>query len=143
MDPNKYQELAARTDPDRTPQVVDKLLAARPTGAWFLHSVIGLAGETGELAAAAQRWLWYGRELDKTNVVEEIGDVCWYLAQCCRSMGVDLEVIMKANIDKLKFRYPERYTDFHAAEENRDRAGERVVVNNDCGLHDLPNVNEN
>lgn len=128
MTPNEYQDLAARTDQDRTHQVVDKIIDMAPNGSWLLHSLIGLSGETGELAAAIQRWLYYGKELDKTNVVEELGDLCWYLAQACRSIGIQLETVMYANIRKLKFRYPERYTDFHAAEENRDRGGEEKVI---------------
>lgn len=128
MTPNEYQDMAARTDPDRTQQVVDKILEMAPNGSWLLHSQIGLAGEVGELAAAIQRWLYYGKELDRTNVIEELGDLLWYLAQACRAMDVLLEDVMKANIAKLKFRYPERYTDFHAAEENRDRNGEEKVI---------------
>lgn len=128
MTPNQYQDLAARTDPDRTHQVVDKITEIAPSGAWLVHAHIGLSGEVGELAAAIQRWLYYNKELDRTNVIEELGDLCWYLVQACRAMDVKLEDVMEANINKLKFRYPERYTDFHAAEENRDRAGERASI---------------
>lgn len=128
MNPNEYQEAASRTDPDRSQQVVDKLIDIAPNGSWLLHAQIGLAGEVGELAAAIQRWLYYGKPLDRTNVIEELGDLCWYLAQACRAMDVKLEDVMKANISKLLKRYPEKYTDFHAAEENRDRNGERAVL---------------
>jgi NTP pyrophosphatase (non-canonical NTP hydrolase) len=100
----------------------------KPGGSWLLHSQIGLAGEVGELAAAIQRWLYYGKPLDRTNVIEELGDLCWYLAQACRAMDVKLEDVMKANIQKLLKRYPEKYTDFHAAEENRDREQERAIL---------------
>lgn len=128
LTPNQYQDLAARTDPDRTHRVVDKVTDLAPNGSWLLHSLIGLSGEVGELAAAIQRWLYYGKDLDIANVREELGDLCWYLAQACKAANVSLEDVMKANINKLKFRYPERYTDFHAAEENRDRAGERKTL---------------
>ena len=126
--PNEYQDKAARTDPDRTDQVTRLIENIKPGGSWLLHSQIGLAGEVGELAAAIQRWLYYGKELDRVNVIEELGDLCWYLAQACRAMDVKLEDVMAANLNKLKFRYPERYTDYHAAEENRDRAVERDAL---------------
>lgn len=125
---NEYQDLASRTDPDRTKQVVVKIMDDGPNSSWLLHSQIGLAGEVGELAAAIQRWLYYGKPLDRTNVIEELGDLCWYLAQACRAMDIKLEDVMKANINKLLKRYPEKYTDFHAAEENRDRSGEREEI---------------
>lgn len=126
--PNEYQQLASRTDPDRTHRVVDKITEIAPNGSWLLHAQIGLAGEVGELATAIQKWLYYGKELDRINVIEELGDLCWYLAQACRAMDVQLEDVMRDNLNKLKFRYPERYTDFHAAEENRNRTGEREVL---------------
>lgn len=134
MQINEYQQLASRTDPDRTDQVARLIENLNPGGSWLLHAQIGLAGEVGELAAAIQRWLYYGKPLDRTNVIEELGDLCWYLAQACRAMDVKLEDVMKANIKKLELRYPEKYTDFHAAEENRDRSGERAVLESESGM---------
>ena len=128
LTPNEYQKLAARTDPDRTIQVTDKIIEIAPRGSRLLHSVLGLMGELGELASALQRWLYYNKELDVVNIVEEFGDAEWYISQGCRAVNATLEDVMKANLNKLKFRYPERYTDFHAAEENRDRKGERQVL---------------
>ena len=128
LTPNEYQKLAARTDPDRTIQVTDKIIEIAPRGSRLLHSVLGLMGELGELASALQRWLYYNKELDVVNIVEEFGDAEWYISQGCRAVNATLEDVMKANLNKLKFRYPERYTDFHAAEENRDRSGERKEI---------------
>jgi NTP pyrophosphatase (non-canonical NTP hydrolase) len=41
------------------------------------HAVIGLGTETGELRDAQEA---EGKELDKVNIIEECGDVIWYLA---------------------------------------------------------------
>lgn len=92
------------------------------------HAVLGLTGEVGELAGAVERWIYYGKELDSVNIKEETGDCLWYLALLCNNMGFDMGEIMTANIAKLKQRYPAKYTDYHAAEENRDRAKERVAL---------------
>lgn len=128
MTPDKYQILSGRTDQDRTQRVVDKLLENQPNGSWLLHSLIGVAGECGEFAAAIQRWLYYGKELNTANVKEELGDLMWYIAQACRALNITIEDLMTSNLNKLKFRYPERYTDFHAAEENRNRELERAIL---------------
>ena len=58
----------------------------------------------------------YGQELDCENAVEELGDLLWYVALGCESLGVSMADVAQQNIDKLKKRYPEKYTDFHAEE---------------------------
>ena len=46
------------------------------------------------------------------DVKKEIGDVMWYLAMICDSFGFDIEEIAKMNIDKLKERYPEGFSEY-------------------------------
>jgi len=131
MTPSEYQALASRTECDQLAASkrhyqydrAQNLLATR-----LNHSAIGLAGEVGELCGAVERWLQYGKELDRTNIIEEAGDALWYLALACNALGVSLEEVMEKNIAKLKLRYPEKYTDFNAAEENRNRTAEREVL---------------
>ncbi len=138
MDASKYQRLAAQTECDQEAALNRvkgsssfhqrdeprrKLMPIR-----LLHSVVGLTGEVGELAAAAERWIYYGQTLDRTNVKEEIGDCFWYLALACNALGLDMGQVMEANVRKLKSRYPDAYCDFRAEEDNRDRAAERQIV---------------
>jgi len=44
--------------------------------------------------------------LDKEHLAKELGDVAWYLAEAATALDISLEDIFKANIDKLKMRYP-------------------------------------
>ena len=37
-------------------------------------------------------------------MADELGDTCWYLAECCTQFGFDLDDIMVENIEKLKQR---------------------------------------
>lgn len=127
MNPNEYQSAAMRT---RCPQevVIDRL-QNNPELIALLHSCIGMAGEVGELATAIQRWLWYGKgDFDKINGIEEFGDVTWYAAEGIEALGGKLEDVLIKNIAKLAKRYPEKFTEFLAAEENRDREGERKIL---------------
>ena len=81
-----------------------------------MHAALGLSGEAGEFSDCAKKYLGYGQELDCENAVEELGDLLWYVALGCESLGVSMADVAQQNIDKLKKRYPEKYTDFHAEE---------------------------
>lgn len=133
MTPSEYQKLAKRTEcpqpflarmttPEgyRTSDVIEN-----PA---LLHGCLGIAAEGGELLAEMQRWIWYKKPLDTNNVKEELGDVLWYVAEVCNALGWSMEEVMAANIEKLKIRFPEKYTDHNAAEENRDRSKEANAI---------------
>lgn len=134
MTPNEYQQLALRTECNQevsrvrmsgwTPDEDDGEVARIPIR--LNHSVIGIAGEVGELAAAVEKWIYYSRPLDIDNLVEEYGDMLWYIAEGLNAIGVSLEDVMIKNIRKLRARYPEQYTD--EKEENRDREAERRAM---------------
>jgi NTP pyrophosphatase (non-canonical NTP hydrolase) len=132
MNPSNYQKLAMRTEceqeksrerfyRERETDPKARLLPVR-----LNHAVLGLAGEVGELAGAVEKWLYYGRELDRNNVKEELGDCCWRLAQACDCMGLDLGEVMGANLNKLKVRYPGGYTDNCAAVRDRKAEGDAL-----------------
>lgn len=92
----------------------------------FLHAVLGLGTEVGELQDALKRWLIYGKPIDKVNVVEELGDLFWYAALLARELGVSFEDVMARNIAKLKKRYPDGFTEHDAL--NRDLTAERDAL---------------
>lgn len=92
----------------------------------LLHGAIGICTEAGELLDAFKRKLFYGKELDVTNVKEEIGDIMWYVAILLRELDLDLHELMQLNIDKLRARYPEKFTETHAL--NRDLQKERDTL---------------
>ena len=91
-----------------------------------LHMAIGASTEANELLDAYKKSFAYGKTLDKTNVGEEIFDTFWYLLNLCRILGIDPEVGMQNNIDKLKARYPEKFTQDAAI--NRDLVKEREIL---------------
>lgn len=98
-----YQELANRTAKDLN---FDKALT---------HAALGLTGEAGEFADAAKKHLIYAQTCDFENLREEIGDLLWYCAYAANVLGFSLETIARLNIEKLAKRYPDQYTDHHAA----------------------------
>jgi len=107
-----------------------KLLSAPPT-VRLLHAALGLATETGELCDAIKRAVYYGRELDRTNVIEELGDLCWYLALAIDALGVNWDTVLEANIRKLCLRYGAEFRVEKAV--NRDVEAERRAVEDNNG----------
>lgn len=92
----------------------------------LLHAVMGLETEVGELTDQLKKHIFYGRELDLTNLVEEAGDLFWYLGVLCSALDVSFEYVQQLNIAKLKKRYPQKFT--HDAANNRDLEGERKIL---------------
>jgi NTP pyrophosphatase (non-canonical NTP hydrolase) len=98
-----YQTMAMRTAKPMKPD--DDLM----------HAALGLAGEAGEFADAVKKYLVYGKPLDKDNAIEEIGDIMWFCALACATLGRNMSDVAAINIAKLSERYPEKYTDALAA----------------------------
>ena len=135
MNPKEYQSLASRTECDQKAASMRRLFADVESSNLLVatrltHGALGLTGEVGELAYAVEKWIHYGKPLDIVNIKEEVGDCLWYLALVCNAVGIDLGESMEANINKLKVRYPEKYSDEKASEENRDRELERRELTN-------------
>lgn len=131
MLPNEYQELAQRTICPQGTAITDRLRCPHDTQ--LIHASIGLSGEVGEFCTALQRVYFYGKEVDLTNLKEELGDMLWYIAEACEALDYNMEDVMAANIAKLRQRYPHKYTDWHAAEENRDRVAEAKAIDDGVG----------
>lgn len=127
MTPNEYQQLALRTQADQW-VIRQRIYNTGVKATQLDNAARGLADDSGELSSAVKKWLEYGQPLDETNVIEEIGDCLWRLAQACEAIGITLEDAMRANIAKLARRYPNKYEDRLAAEDGRDRSAERVAM---------------
>lgn len=95
---NEYQKLAMTT---LNPKLVKKDV--------LINGVMGLCGESGEVIDIVKKHLAQGHELDKEKMIDELGDVAWYLAETAYCLDVDLETVLTRNIDKLKKRYPEGF----------------------------------
>mgnify|MGYP006273569487 CR=1 FL=1 len=71
-----------------------------------MNCLLGLAGETGEVIDYFKKVEFQGHEYKKEKAIDEIGDVFWYLANLVDSLDLDIEEVLKHNIDKLQNRYP-------------------------------------
>lgn len=91
---DEYQKLAARTSRVEAPT------------RRLLNAALGVAGESGEVVEHIKKHFFHGRELNKAAFISELGDVLWYLAEAASALGVSLDDVAAANIEKLKIRYP-------------------------------------
>ena len=89
----------------------------------LLHAAIGLAGEAGELLDTVRKHVFDGQPLDRDNVIEELGDLCFYLEAAMQVIGISREEIEQRNMTKLSKRYEGGYTDQQAV-ARADKAGE-------------------
>jgi NTP pyrophosphatase (non-canonical NTP hydrolase) len=98
----------------------------------LLHAGMGLSTEAGEFLDALKKHIFYGKELDRVNLFEEVGDLFWYCAIVASELDVDFEKLMDANIKKLKSRYGEKFSEKSAEERNLSR--ERNILDQGSGL---------
>lgn len=77
----------------------------------LLHAAVGVAGESGELLDIVKKHWAYGKELDREHLIEELGDIEFYLEALRQQAGLHRDHIIEANIAKLQKRYPKTYSD--------------------------------
>jgi len=82
---------------------------------WHMASCIG--SEAGELFDAIKNPVIYRKPLDRANVIEELGDLEFYMEGLRQAMDISRQETLDANILKLSKRYNEmKYSDKKAAE---------------------------
>jgi len=82
------------------------------------HAALGIAGEAGEIAGLFQKE-YQGHALDLTRLHEELGDLCWFVAEMCEACGWEMAGVLAANVAKLRQRYPDGFE----PERSRNRRG--------------------
>lgn len=99
----------------------DIINSLTPAGAHALHMAVGISGEAGELLDAIKKHTIYRKELDRDNVIEELGDLLFYMEGLCQGVGTTLEECKEENIKKLSKRYPNGFYTDQAAQERADK----------------------
>lgn len=94
----------------------------------LIHGLIGISTESGEICERLHEVLNRTEafpldedlftDKDKINLFEELGDVLWYVAIAAEALGVGIDEIMVANLNKLRKRFPEKFTEELANERD-------------------------
>ena len=116
MDCREFQEKAHKTAEYPTILLVTKMTkdikklieAGLLVDVSFIYSSLGISGEAGEVVEKVKKVVRndLGRMSyeKKEQIIKEIGDCFWYLAELCTFMKVDMEDVMEYNIHKLRDR---------------------------------------
>ena len=121
MTPSDYIKKALRTETEKYSFSETNGVTPR-----IEHAVMGMVTESAKLMSILKKTKIYGKDLDRLGLIDEAGDVMWYLAILADELGVSFEDLWEKNIAKLQKRYPEKFTSDKAL--NRDMAGERQVL---------------
>lgn len=71
-----------------------------------LHMAVGISGESGELLDAIKKHVIYNKPIDRDNVIEELGDLEYYMEGLRQGLSITREETIEQNIAKLSLRYP-------------------------------------
>jgi len=91
----------------------------------LLHASIGMGTEAGEMLDVLKKHIWYGKPIDWANVVEELGDISWYVELGCHTAQTPLQDALEKNVRKLDLRYKEGFSETRA--RDRDLEAERAI----------------
>ena len=111
MEGNAYKKLAMRTTRNEW--------RGRQLWEQKIHAVTGLCSEAGEVAGIIQK-LYQGHRIEKDHLKKELGDVLWFVAECCDAWGIDFDDVMQSNINKLKKRYPDGFEEQRSLHRNEN-----------------------
>lgn len=71
---------------------------------------LAIAGEAGELANLTKKVFVHGHPYDRDRVIDELGDILWYIAVYGEAIGAPLSEIAARNLAKVVTRYPDGFS---------------------------------
>ena len=121
----KYEEFVSAVTSDASTNFVDfadRIGELDREGAnieRLLTSGVGINAEGGEFLEIIKKMIFQGKpwnEDNKEHLVIELGDIMWYVMQACMALDVDIEQVIRINVNKLEKRYPGGSFDIHKSE---------------------------
>lgn len=87
----------------------------------YIYPTLGLVGEAGEVAEKIKKVIRDDAgvisEEKKTEIIKELGDVLWYIANLSKELRISLEEVAQKNIEKLQSR--QQRDILHGSGDNR------------------------
>lgn len=99
----------------------DVVAELTPKNAHLLHMAVGICGEAGELLDAIKKAAIYNKPLDVQNVIEELGDIEFYMQGLRYALGIARCDTIDANMQKLGKRYSSGSYSNGQAQERADK----------------------
>ncbi len=111
----------------RYDEFVAKLFKRQETTLMKLHAALGVCGEAGELADAIKKEVIYDKDMDRNNLVEELGDLRFYVQAAQNCYGITEQEVLQHNACKLMQRYEGLEYSDKAAQDRKDKSAEAVA----------------
>ena len=70
----------------------------------IVYPTLGMVGEAGEVSEKVKKWLRGDKDLDKKELIKEIGDVLWYITALSIDLDYSLQDVIDSNVEKLSDR---------------------------------------
>ena len=99
----------------------DIIASMTPNKAHVLHMAIGIAGEAGELLEAIKKYVMYEKEIDGANIIEELGDLEYYMEGLRQGLCIRRDETIENNISKLSKRYASGSFSNQQAQDRADK----------------------
>jgi NTP pyrophosphatase (non-canonical NTP hydrolase) len=103
------------------------LASITPSDCDLLHMAVGISGEAGELLDAVKKVAIYRKPVDLANIIEELGDLEFYMQGLRSNLGITRSETLEANLRKLRVRYGKKYSD-KSAQARVDKLAEELKV---------------
>ena len=75
-----------------------------------LHAAMGIGSEAGEIVGDVKQIRFQGHPVDKHHILLECGDLLFYIELMLTELDETIESAMRANICKLRTRYPDGFS---------------------------------
>ena len=85
-------------------------------------AALGIAGESGEVVDHIKKIVYHDHPIDYDALTKEIGDLMWYVAYLLDTLDIPLDDVLAANIEKLKARYPDGFSQERSRNRNEGSA---------------------
>lgn len=99
-----------------------------PDKCHLLHMAVGIAGEAGELLDAIKKHVIYNKPVDWPNIIEELGDLEFYMEGLRQKLTLSRQVTLDANKVKLSARYKGLTYSDQAAQARADKVYESSTL---------------
>ena len=87
----------------------------------LVDAAAGLAEEAGEVLGLVRKHVFMHHELDRARVLTELGDALWCLTTLAGAVGLSLDDVAAGNLEKLRRRYPDGYSDAASVSRGQSR----------------------
>lgn len=127
MTPSKFLETVNILENKDFTKLIERM--SDPVNIRLMHSSIGIGTEAGEIQDLFKKKVIYGKEVEVSKFMDEIGDLLWYMGVACNTLGISFEEVMEKNWKKLSTRYGDKFSE--AAAINKNKEAEWTAMNND------------